>query len=96
MQRDRRQTSIDILPELYPYRDDGCEVSPSCLCCPLPICKYDDPGWLLREQRQKRDREVLTLKQQTGKSVPQLAHHFRLSQRTVHRILHRAANGKGS
>jgi len=23
--------------------DDGCEYSPSCLLCPLPVCKYDDP-----------------------------------------------------
>ena len=23
--------------------DTGCSVSPSCLCCPLPLCKYDDP-----------------------------------------------------
>jgi hypothetical protein len=24
------------------YRDTGCEVSPSCLDCPLPKCKYDN------------------------------------------------------
>ena len=23
------------------WRDDGCEHSPKCLDCPLPICKYD-------------------------------------------------------
>ena len=23
--------------------DDGCEYSSSCLQCPLPACKYDDP-----------------------------------------------------
>ena len=23
---------------------DGCDVSPKCLDCPLPLCKYDDPG----------------------------------------------------
>jgi hypothetical protein len=37
------------------YVDDGCEVSPSCLSCPLPLCKYDDPGgyqnWLGRRRR---------------------------------------------
>jgi len=25
------------------FVDDGCEYSPSCLQCPLPVCKYDDP-----------------------------------------------------
>jgi len=25
------------------YFDDGCEYSPSCLRCPLPVCKHDDP-----------------------------------------------------
>ena len=36
--------SLELLPERYPYRDEGCEVSPSCLKCPLPQCKYDEPG----------------------------------------------------
>ena len=26
------------------YQDDGCEVSTSCLSCPLPECKHDNPG----------------------------------------------------
>jgi len=28
--------------ENYFVDDDGCEYSPSCLQCPLPVCKYDD------------------------------------------------------
>ena len=28
-------------PEDMDYRDTGCEVSPSCLRCPLPQCKHD-------------------------------------------------------
>ena len=34
---------LDAIPEFYHYEDTGCEVSPSCLNCPLPQCKYDDP-----------------------------------------------------
>lgn len=34
------------------YRDDGCEIAPRCLECPLPACRYDLPpkvaGALLR------------------------------------------------
>ena len=26
------------------FRDDGCEASPSCLECPLPVCKHDWHG----------------------------------------------------
>ena len=80
---------IDALPEHYPYRDDGCDVAPSCLYCPLPWCKYDDPVAYHRELRESRDMEVIQVKRNQGKSVPQLAQHFGLSQRTIHRILER-------
>ena len=81
---------IDALPEHYPYRDDGCDASPSCLRCPLPYCKYDDPIAYHRDIRESRDREVLRVSRAQDKTVPQLARHFGLSQRTVHRILQRA------
>ena len=84
---------IDAVPESYPYRDDGCEVSPSCLRCPLPQCKYDDPGWFQRQKRDVRDREVVTALRQDGLSVPEAAARFTLSQRTIFRILSRAAAG---
>jgi len=32
-------------PENYFVDDDGCEYSPSCLQCPLPVCKYDAKKW---------------------------------------------------
>ena len=82
---------IDLVPERYPYRDDGCEVSPSCLRCPLPQCKYDDPGWFQRQKRDERDREVVTALRHDGLSVPQAAARFTLSQRTIFRILSRAS-----
>ena len=82
---------IDALPERYPYRDEGCEVSPSCLRCPLPQCKYDDPGWFQKEKRKGRDREVMLALQDNGLSVPEAATRFALSQRTVFRILRRTS-----
>jgi hypothetical protein len=78
---------VDQMPELFPYRDDGCELSPSCLNCSLPRCKYDDPGWIQRERRRKRDAAVLQARQRDDLTVPQLAHRFRVSERTVFRIL---------
>jgi len=82
---------VDQVPELYPYRDDGCELSPSCLNCPLPRCKYDDPGWLQRERRRKRDHAVLEARRRRDLTVPQLAERFGVSERTVFRILSRDA-----
>jgi len=40
--------------EDYFVDDDGCEYSLSCLQCPLPVCKYDDPVgsflWVMRRR----------------------------------------------
>ncbi|MBI2872962.1 MAG: hypothetical protein HYY00_07240 [Chloroflexi bacterium] len=85
--RRRHEPLVDALPEYFTYRDDGCEVSPSCLGCPLPRCKYDDPGGFYREQRRERDREVLSFRGRTGASVVQLARRFGVSTRTIQRIL---------
>ena len=87
-------TFIDVVPESYPYRDEGCKVSPSCLKCPLPQCKYDDPGWLQRYRRQERDREVVASLRRNGLTVPEAAARFDLSPRTVFRILRRNGDGE--
>lgn len=81
----------DPLPELIHYRDEGCDISPSCLRCPLPQCRYDDPGWLRREAKARRDQEVLKLQKAEGLGPTELATRFSLSRRTIHRIL-RALN----
>ena len=80
---------LDVLPERYPYRDDGCEVSPSCLRCPLPQCKYDDPARFHRQRRDARDWEVAMALREGGLSVPEASVRFSLSQRTIFRILRR-------
>lgn len=83
----------DTLPENASYRDNGCEVSPSCLICPLPVCKYDDPGWLRRVSRLSRDRAVIGAKREENLSVADLAARFGLSARTIHRILQSERSG---
>ncbi|MBI4199964.1 MAG: hypothetical protein HY535_05790 [Chloroflexi bacterium] len=85
--------AMDVLPEYFPYRDDGCDVSPSCLRCTLPKCKFDDPGWLHRERRAQRDAAILRARQRESLTVEQLSRRFSISQRTVHRILQHAKNG---
>ena len=81
--------AMDLLPEYFPYRDDGCDVSASCLACPLPQCKYDDPGRFHRERRAHRDRQVLEARRRDGATVLELSKRFHISLRTVHRIMAR-------
>ena len=85
--RKPRELTLDTLPERYPYRDDGCQVSPSCLHCPLPKCKYDDPGWYQRQLRQRRDLAIRRARRAQGLTVPQLSQLFGVSQRTVFRAI---------
>lgn len=86
----RHEPDIERAHESDLFRDTGCEVYPSCLRCPLPRCRYDEPGWLQREERDSRDAEVLHLKQRQALSVDEIAGRFGVSTRTVHRILQRA------
>lgn len=83
----------DTLPENTRYADDGCEASVSCLTCPLPMCKYDDPGWTRRQDRGLRDDEIFRLRK-AGVPVPELARQFKVSTRTVHRIVQRGGAAK--
>ena len=85
----------DTLPENTRYADDGCEVSESCFSCPLTMCKYDDPGWLRREDRGQRDDEIFRLRK-AGISVPELSRQFKVSTRTVHRIIQRGGCSQSS
>lgn len=38
---DRHHGRTDGLPEHQHYHDDGCDLAPACLTCPLPKCRYD-------------------------------------------------------
>ena len=97
MGRARKDLRLDILPETYVYIDDGCEVSPSCLRCPLPVCKYDDPGREHRDRREERDRrdeEILDARERERLSATELARRFGVSERTVFRAIQRGRTGE--
>lgn len=76
----------DSLPEEYPYRDEGCQLSPSCLSCPLPRCRYDEPESRRDPGKELRDRAIRNL-HRSGIGAPELASRFGLSKRSVYRIL---------
>ena len=63
--------------------DDGCERSPSCLSCPLPVCKYDEQPLKQHVSRNDRIRKM----RKKGAPVDGVAAAFGISVRSVHRIL---------
>ena len=85
----RGRPLMDIAPELMRYRDDGCNLHPACLSCPLPRCQFDEPEAGQTVLKQVRNAEVFSAMQE-GLSAVELARRFRISKRTVHRILQEA------
>lgn len=89
-ERRRHRTKVDRiedpLPEHAQYQDFGCEVSPTCVTCPLPVCRYELPGGLASVQRRPRNSEVVDLHRR-GVSVERLSQQFSLSRRSIFRIL---------
>ena len=83
----------DALPEHTRYRDDGCDVHPHCLTCPLPRCRYAEPGGLRALLNARRDCQIVEMRLQ-GVPVDDLAWRFGVSRRTVFRVLEsRVRNG---
>ena len=80
-------TRIDALPEYTSYNDTGCDLYPSCLSCPLPRCRYDDPGGAAAMLREGRDASIIRLHRKEHVAVEQLATMFGLSRRTIFRVL---------
>ncbi len=83
---------VDPTQEFFHYEDTGCEVSPSCLNCPLPQCKYDDLIWYQRNRRLAKDFQVVTTMQREKLSVEAAAERFSVTVRTIFRIMHRCRN----
>ena len=74
------------LPENQDYTDTGCELAPSCLECPLALCKYDDPSWDRRSRTVMRDQEIVRLRRK-GLRVADIAKVVKTSDRTVYRVI---------
>ena len=72
------------LPENATYRDDGCDLHPSCLSCPLPRCRYDVPGGKRAVLNIYRDQRIASLRR--SNTVPVVAAIMGVSRRTVVRV----------
>ncbi len=79
----------DLPPEFCQYRDEGCDVEPSCLACQLPRCIHDEPSQSRRLKHRQRDNEIRRAYRQ-GSPIPGLIQRFHISRRTVYRILQRS------
>ena len=78
---------LDLLPEHYHYRDEGCDLARSCLKCPFASCVYEESGGKRRMLKRLRAREMATLFTSKGRRIKELADTFGVSRRTVQRAL---------
>jgi AraC-like DNA-binding protein len=85
-----RRVRDDALPENLEYPDTGCGLWERCLTCPLPRCRYDEPGGARQIFLRERDSEIARLRRGDGVSIDELAQRFGVSRRTVFRVLRRA------
>ncbi len=69
------------LPENATYRDDGCDLHPRCLTCPLPACRYDTPGGKRALLNIYRDQMIANLRR--NNTVPVVAGLMGVSRRTI-------------
>ena len=75
----------DALPEGLRFQDDGCEVAPSCLSCPLPKCRYELHSGLHSIRAALRREEVARLRR-LGLGPDDIAARLGISKRTVSRV----------
>ncbi|MCX6013965.1 MAG: hypothetical protein NTV30_11325 [Chloroflexi bacterium] len=72
--------------EDWEYFDGGCEYFDSCLNCPFPECRYDQPGKKVHWSKRLRDGEVKH-RFSRGSSIREIACTYHVSERTIYRIL---------
>jgi len=70
------------------WRDTGCEVAPSCLACPLAVCRYDLPGGARAVRNLERDALVRRL-HSLGVEPATIAAFVGLSRRHVYTLIGR-------
>ena len=87
---------------IYDYfPDKGCSVAPSCLNCPLPFCRYDDPDGYISWRQKQRRAQVQTVLSKTPSRVDrqalvlELAAACRVGERQAWRLLRTARKASG-
>ena len=81
-----KKVRSDTLPENTNYKDNGCDISKSCLDCHLTLCKYDNDEYSAGKNKLNRDKEIYQLNSE-GKSIIDLSKQYNLSIRTIQRSI---------
>ena len=79
----------DDRPEFVHYKDEGCELAPSCLECPREKCVFDEPGETSAARRRRQRNEEIKARWKRGDLPADLAKEYRVNRRTIERILTR-------
>ena len=79
-------TELDLLPEEVEWRDEGCDLFPSCLDCPLPRCVEETARGRQHLRMSARARQMARLKA-SGRNTGDIARLFGVTVRTVQRSL---------
>lgn len=77
---------VDCQGEYDNWRDRGCDLHPSCLNCPEPVCIYDLPRGKQTRRLSLRQKSIRTLAA-NGMPNGRLAQLFKCSVRTIQRAL---------
>lgn len=78
-------------PDVMP--DKGCEVSSSCLSCPLPTCKYDAPRGQTARLKNASRNLLITEAYGSGEDASLIASRFNITARSVFRIAREVRKG---
>ena len=77
-------------PDVMP--DTGCDVSSSCLSCPLPLCKHDAPrGQTARIKNAPRNL-LIAEAYHSGEDTGLIASRFNITSRSIFRIAREVRN----
>jgi len=76
----------DAYADYKSYPDRGCEYAPSCLNCPFPKCKFEEPWGIIKAKRRTRNEEIRQ-RFKEGQSISDLVKAFGVSQRIVQRAV---------
>ena len=77
-------------------QDTGCEVSPTCLGCPLSQCKDDDREWYVRWRKRGKLLLVGQVMERESLTTQEAARRFRIAVRTAQRARRYAQVASGT
>ena len=80
-----KKAELELDVEPY-FEDDGCEVSPACLSCPLSKCKHDDPQWYRSLRKHYPEMLIYSEMQRDNLSPSAAAFRCGMKVRTIARI----------